>query len=173
MGGSNDVLEHSVPNVQGAVCTNRGLQQVMLPRACCFDQHEVHCLVACQAFIYFCAWPPRLQESRQPAQQPGNSSRGNLKPFAPKTPHSVALDTTLRAKLGLPGSASFTNGPESGTGQDVDPETVRFFINLALCSTVIPQVLEDGSFVYQAASPDEEALVEGAASLGYRLVSRS
>eukprot|EP00798_Chlamydomonas_sp_ICE-L_P004076 gene4076-14171_t len=36
-----------------------------------------------------------------------------------------------------------------------------------------PSVLEDGSVVYQSSSPDEEALVQGAAYLGFKLINRS
>lgn len=30
-----------------------------------------------------------------------------------------------------------------------DPAVARFLISLAVCNTVVPQVLEDGRFVYQ------------------------
>ncbi len=30
-----------------------------------------------------------------------------------------------------------------------DPKVADYFINLAVCNTVVPQVLEDGRFVYQ------------------------
>ncbi|ODV88143.1 hypothetical protein CANARDRAFT_192996 [[Candida] arabinofermentans NRRL YB-2248] len=39
---------------------------------------------------------------------------------------------------------------------------------LAACHTVIPEVSPNGTIKYQAASPDEGALVEGAALLGYK-----
>ncbi|KAH8046063.1 phospholipid-translocating ATPase [Aureococcus anophagefferens] len=37
---------------------------------------------------------------------------------------------------------------------------------MAVCHTVVPEVREDGTTGYQAESPDEEALVEGACDLG-------
>ncbi|EFJ44459.1 hypothetical protein VOLCADRAFT_95397 [Volvox carteri f. nagariensis] len=54
-----------------------------------------------------------------------------------------------------------------------DPELERFMLNLAICNTVVPAISDEGHFVYQASSPDEEALVTGAAFLGYRLYSRT
>lgn len=48
----------------------------------------------------------------------------------------------------------------------------EFLTLLAICHTVIPEVQSDGSIKYQAASPDEGALVEGAASLGYKFTIR-
>lgn len=48
----------------------------------------------------------------------------------------------------------------------------NFLTLLAVCHTVIPEVEEDGSIKYQAASPDEGALVEGAAILGYKFHTR-
>jgi phospholipid-transporting ATPase len=44
----------------------------------------------------------------------------------------------------------------------------QFLMLLAVCHTVIPEMDETGSgnIIYQASSPDEAALVEGAKSLG-------
>lgn len=45
----------------------------------------------------------------------------------------------------------------------------EFLILLACCHTVIPESVEGSDeIVYQASSPDEGALVKGAAQLGYR-----
>jgi phospholipid-transporting ATPase len=48
----------------------------------------------------------------------------------------------------------------------------EFFTLLASCHTVIPEVTKSGKIKYQAASPDEGALVEGASELGFRFVIR-
>ena len=50
----------------------------------------------------------------------------------------------------------------------------HFLALLAVCHTVIPEKNDEkpGDIKYQAASPDEGALVEGAALLGYRFVAR-
>lgn len=50
----------------------------------------------------------------------------------------------------------------------------HFLTLLATCHTVIPERKEDkpDEIKYQAASPDEGALVEGAVQLGYRFVAR-
>ncbi|EXJ90928.1 phospholipid-translocating ATPase [Capronia coronata CBS 617.96] len=49
----------------------------------------------------------------------------------------------------------------------------HFLSLLATCHTVIPERKDEKSEIkYQAASPDEGALVEGAAMLGYRFVAR-
>ncbi|XP_048517503.1 probable phospholipid-transporting ATPase IA isoform X3 [Dendroctonus ponderosae] len=44
---------------------------------------------------------------------------------------------------------------------------------LSVCHTVIPEQMPDGSMVYHAASPDERALVYGAAKFGYVFKSRT
>ncbi|KAH8054814.1 phospholipid-translocating ATPase [Aureococcus anophagefferens] len=44
---------------------------------------------------------------------------------------------------------------------------------MAVCHTVVPEVREDGTTGYQAESPDEEALVEGACDLGLAFASRT
>jgi len=49
-----------------------------------------------------------------------------------------------------------------------------FLVVLSVCHTVIPERGEDGSIVnYNAASPDEKALVEGAAMYGYEFINRT
>ncbi|KAL9005389.1 MAG: hypothetical protein Q9188_001831 [Gyalolechia gomerana] len=58
---------------------------------------------------------------------------------------------------------------------DVSGATIHHFLTLlATCHTVIPEHRDEkpGEIKYQAASPDEGALVEGAVMLGYRFVAR-
>eukprot|EP00299_Pterocystis_sp_00344_P014137 c6991_g1_i3.p1 GENE.c6991_g1_i3~~c6991_g1_i3.p1 ORF type:complete len:1039 (-),score=298.76 c6991_g1_i3:48-3164(-) len=50
--------------------------------------------------------------------------------------------------------------------QQLDSETLIFFRALALCHSVVPQQLSDGTFEYRSSSPDEEALVKAAAHSG-------
>ncbi|AEO57745.1 hypothetical protein MYCTH_2304292 [Thermothelomyces thermophilus ATCC 42464] len=54
------------------------------------------------------------------------------------------------------------------TAQAID----HFLTLLATCHTVIPEQTDSGRIKYQAASPDEGALVEGAAKLGYKFYAR-
>jgi phospholipid-translocating ATPase len=50
---------------------------------------------------------------------------------------------------------------------------VKFFLlSLALCHTCLPEVQEDGDIEFQAASPDELALVEAAKELGFLVIDR-
>eukprot|EP00775_Hariotina_reticulata_P007204 gene7204-7418_t len=81
------------------------------------------------------------------------------------TPHTIALDSDMHKAAGIR-----ADGKE---GKGVDADVDRFLLNLAVCNTVVPSKADDGSLQYQASSPDEEALVQGAAYLGYRLVSRT
>ncbi|KAK3295926.1 uncharacterized protein B0H64DRAFT_159259 [Chaetomium fimeti] len=48
----------------------------------------------------------------------------------------------------------------------------HFLTLLAVCHTVIPERNEEGEIKYQAASPDEGALVDGALQLGYKFSAR-
>ncbi|KAK4140322.1 uncharacterized protein C8A04DRAFT_39979 [Dichotomopilus funicola] len=54
------------------------------------------------------------------------------------------------------------------TAQAID----QFLTLLAVCHTVIPERDEADNIKYQAASPDEGALVDGAVQLGYRFFAR-
>jgi phospholipid-translocating ATPase len=50
----------------------------------------------------------------------------------------------------------------------------RFFLlSLALCHTCLPETKEDGTIDFQAASPDELALVRAAQDLGYLVIDRA
>ncbi|KAM7218919.1 hypothetical protein V8F06_005655 [Rhypophila decipiens] len=48
----------------------------------------------------------------------------------------------------------------------------QFILCMALCHTCLPEATEDGGVSFQAASPDELALVEGARDLGCLLIDR-
>ncbi|KJZ72190.1 Putative phospholipid-transporting ATPase DRS2 [Hirsutella minnesotensis 3608] len=57
-------------------------------------------------------------------------------------------------------------------GHESAPVIDHFLSLLATCHTVIPEMTEKGQIKYQAASPDEGALVAGAVELGYRFTAR-
>ncbi|XP_077965720.1 phospholipid-transporting ATPase ID-like isoform X2 [Styela clava] len=54
-----------------------------------------------------------------------------------------------------------------------DEHCHNFFRLVALCHTVMPEIKEDESLVYQAQSPDENALVSAARNFGFVFVSRT
>ncbi|KAL2197742.1 hypothetical protein P885DRAFT_77420 [Corynascus similis CBS 632.67] len=62
-----------------------------------------------------------------------------------------------------------TNKPHSQFSR----KTRQFILCLALCHTCLPETRDDGEISFQAASPDELALVEAAKDLGYLLVDRA
>lgn len=82
--------------------------------------------------------------------------------------HSITGCATLRKQLkDAAGKAqSFNSGSRCAD----------FMLALAMCNNVVPHLegtTESGKLIYQAESPDEEALVEGAAELGVQLLKRS
>ncbi|KAI1751543.1 phospholipid-translocating P-type ATPase [Xylaria castorea] len=48
----------------------------------------------------------------------------------------------------------------------------QFLLCIALCHTCLPETSENGNITFQAASPDEVALVQAAQDLGYLLIDR-
>ena len=60
-----------------------------------------------------------------------------------------------------------SNNTNSFDELKVNPLADDFLILLAVCHTVIPEIDENKKLRYQASSPDEAALVNGAKSLGY------
>lgn len=61
---------------------------------------------------------------------------------------------------------------ENTTSHETAPVIEHFLALLSTCHTVIPERDAAGKIKYQAASPDEGALVEGAAMLGYTFSNR-
>jgi phospholipid-translocating P-type ATPase (flippase) len=92
---------------------------------------------------------------------------------------SVPLENLLRLPAGRPGGVSALPADASSSGLGLlvtgeSSETVRARCAaelLAVCHTVLPQRV-GARLVYQGESPDEVALVEAAASVGYRLIRR-
>ncbi|WIA18543.1 hypothetical protein OEZ85_009989 [Tetradesmus obliquus] len=94
----------------------------------------------------------------------------------PNTPHTIALDEELRAAAAAAAAAADSDLQKAGSTAAAAGEAAavgEFLLALALCNTVVPTATDAGRLLYQAASPDEEALVAGAAYLGTKLLSRS
>eukprot|EP00879_Flechtneria_rotunda_P018151 GHRR01019038.1.p1 GENE.GHRR01019038.1~~GHRR01019038.1.p1 ORF type:complete len:996 (+),score=380.83 GHRR01019038.1:1183-4170(+) len=89
------------------------------------------------------------------------------------TPHTIALNPDMRAAAAAAGIGCSSSGDAGVVADSGGAAVGEFLLALALCNTVVPTVTEQGQLLYQAASPDEEALVAGAAYLGTKLVSRS
>ncbi|DBB09563.1 hypothetical protein WJX82_007159 [Trebouxia sp. C0006] len=85
---------------------------------------------------------------------------GKQAPPEVDTPHTITQDSELLSML------------KKGKGEQ-HQQAVDFLTHLAVCNTVVPATTAAGQLIYQAASPDEEALVQGAAMLGFKLLSRS
>lgn len=106
----------------------------------------------------------------------------------------IAADDTLFTSPTSPKrSASFSHWRSSGRPANTPPElnteelikylgrkpnttfsrkVKHFILCMALCHTCLPETKSDGELEYQAASPDELALVEAAKELGIMLVDR-
>jgi magnesium-transporting ATPase (P-type) len=97
-------------------------------------------------------------------------------PPAPSTPHRVALDPRLRRLAFCGGGSGGGLGLGSSDGTAAATTTAsavaELMTALSVCNTVVPTATDDGRMIFQATSPDEEALVMGAAMLGRRLVAR-
>ncbi|KAF8542184.1 hypothetical protein BDD12DRAFT_826043 [Trichophaea hybrida] len=106
-------------------------------------------------------------------------------PRPPLLPHKTSLEGLLEREDSLRRkSSTITRRPQLSTLDLLEylkthPHTLfarkaRFFLlSIALCHTCLPEVdKEDGSIEYQAASPDEVALVRAAQELGYIAIER-
>ncbi|KUI59826.1 putative phospholipid-transporting ATPase DRS2 [Cytospora mali] len=85
----------------------------------------------------------------------------------------VAEDRRATVQDGVEvGIHDFKRLRENTKSHESAPLMEHFLALLATCHTVIPERDSSGNIKYQAASPDEGALVEGAALLGYKFTAR-
>lgn len=125
-----------------------------------------------------------------PSGAPTRKSMGDVASSRPPvSPHRRSLEQTLAKKDSL-GSMRWKSSADPSRPQPqmstfdlleylrTHPHTffarkARFFLlSIALCHTCLPEEAEDGSIDYQAASPDELALVRAAQELGYIAIER-
>lgn len=94
----------------------------------------------------------------------------------------VVHNSSMRPRW-KPSARTHTSRQELGTAQllqyvqhrpyTVFARRVRFFLlSIALCHTCRPEKKRNGEIEYQAASPDEQALVRAAQDLGYVMIDR-
>ncbi|KAH6626552.1 hypothetical protein B0J18DRAFT_380865 [Chaetomium sp. MPI-SDFR-AT-0129] len=103
----------------------------------------------------------RRSESLRPTPRASTTSRWKS-PVHTTQPRQPELNTEELLRY-------ITNKPHSAFSR----KARQFIMSLALCHTCLPERGEDGKISFQAASPDELALVEAAKDLGYLLVDRS
>ncbi|KAK3901208.1 hypothetical protein C8A05DRAFT_16579 [Staphylotrichum tortipilum] len=103
---------------------------------------------------------PRLSESgaRLPRTSTASRWKSSVHP-PPRVPENKTED--LLGYLSLKPHSNFSR------------KARQFILCLALCHTCLPETGDDGEISFQAASPDELALVEAAKDLGCLLVDRS
>ncbi|KAI1421894.1 phospholipid-translocating P-type ATPase [Xylaria sp. FL1777] len=102
----------------------------------------------------------------------------NETPLELKATDASSVDATEPESMGKSNSQ-----PRSGTEAMLDyihrfPSTAfsqqarQFLLCIALCHTCLPEISESGKILFQAASPDEVALLQAAQEMGYLLVDR-
>ncbi|KAI0201225.1 hypothetical protein F4808DRAFT_130891 [Astrocystis sublimbata] len=106
----------------------------------------------------------------------------------PKTPDTMGKSSDgfdSSAKTHLDTATETPSAPRSGSATDSmlnymqqSPHTPfskqarQFLLCIALCHTCLPETSKDGKITFQAASPDEVALIQAAQDLGYLLIDR-
>ncbi|KAI1452393.1 phospholipid-translocating P-type ATPase [Annulohypoxylon moriforme] len=145
------------------------------------------------------AWLHDMDIERDRLESKARISRRNTKGLGGQVDGSVdtnvipdrdePVETPL---ISNPQQSSFSRIPRNRPGQTLpipkteallgyinqNPDTVfskkarQFLLCVALCHTCLPEVKENGEIAFQAASPDELALVQAAQDLGYLLIDR-
>lgn len=90
--------------------------------------------------------------------------------YAEDVPEDRRATTQDGMEMGIHDNKQMQTNLSSGheTAAAID----HFLSMLAICHTVIPEMDEKGNVKYQAASPDEGALVQGALEMGYKFTAR-
>lgn len=101
--------------------------------------------------------------NRQPNPPRRISTSTNLQWASPANPHAASPDMNTEELLDY-----IRRRPNTPFSQ----KTKQFLLCIALCHTCLPETNESGDIEYQAASPDELALVEAARDLGYMVIDR-
>ncbi|KAI0452434.1 phospholipid-translocating P-type ATPase [Xylaria acuta] len=80
-------------------------------------------------------------------------------------------ETASAARLGS-GTQSMLDYIRQSPNTAFSKQARQFLLCIALCHTCLPETSDDGEITFQAASPDEVALVQAAQDLGYLLIDR-
>jgi len=98
----------------------------------------------------------------------------NIMVYKKCTVAGVIFDAPEKMEYGGDASLALDLVKLLGNGSDQGRIIKDFLVVLSVCHTVIPEKGEDGNIVnYNAASPDEKALVEGAALYGFEFINRT
>ncbi|KAI9731020.1 MAG: hypothetical protein M1834_005483 [Cirrosporium novae-zelandiae] len=148
-----------------------------------FDLQEEAALESRQKLLH-----KKRSKGKKPARQSiGDAIRGRIstsKPRRESGERPSGLPRSSSVMSGWTSSARPTKRQHEGQTEEMlqyiqrKPHTafaqrVRFFLlSLAVCHTCHPEITDDGDINYQAASPDELALVDAAKEMGYIFVDR-
>lgn len=135
-----------------------------------------------------------IHKKRNKGKKPAKRGRMSESEHAPRKSGMSAYASPMRSEL-MPADDGAASGwkstarpkkvqPEMHTYELISyiqkrPNTLfarkaRFFLlTIALCHTCLPETRTDGSIGFQAASPDELALVQAAQELGYLVIDRN
>ncbi|KAG2181772.1 hypothetical protein INT44_008587 [Umbelopsis vinacea] len=121
--------------------------------------------------------PAEIQASlEQPQPQPTRKRNGHSREQSKTDLESNRLSRIIRhdGELSTLSLARRVHGLKPR--QSLNTHTLRdrfFMIALAVCHTAVPEMNDDNSITYQAASPDEAALVSAARELGFTVIERT
>ncbi|KAI0403704.1 hypothetical protein F4802DRAFT_570734 [Xylaria palmicola] len=90
-----------------------------------------------------------------------------------ETAHPIISDTEGRSTSHLgSGTESMLDYIRQFPNTTYSKQARQFLLCIALCHTCLPETSEDGRITFQAASPDEVALLQAAQDMGYLLIDR-
>ncbi|RYP68983.1 hypothetical protein DL770_008333 [Monosporascus sp. CRB-9-2] len=112
-----------------------------------------------------------IAEEEEQSKAPARSNRAPSRPFSGSsaTWGSPAQPKQPQAE---PNTMVFLDYIRTKPNTPFSRKAKQFLLCMALCHTCLPEVRENGEITFQAASPDELALVKAAQDMGYLLVDR-
>ncbi|KAG9333339.1 hypothetical protein JZ751_012806 [Albula glossodonta] len=128
------------------------------------------CSGTCNLPIPVLCWFPGLKHTQQSAEEERFNDPSLLENL--RGDHVSSPASLLRAARGSEQERRSATNARAKPTVPTAPTIMEFMTMMALCHTAVPERIE-GKIVYQAASPDEGALVRAARNLGFVFTGRT
>lgn len=108
-----------------------------------------------------------IAEEEEPAKNPARPEHRPSLHLTVPSPHPAAADSRPE-----PNTMEMLEYMRTKPNTPFSRKAKQFLLCLALCHTCLPEIRDNGEITFQAASPDELALVKAAQDLGLLMVDR-
>ncbi|ORY71498.1 uncharacterized protein BCR38DRAFT_331668 [Pseudomassariella vexata] len=116
------------------------------------------------------AWHHAMEAKKDPKESQQDDGKGKQISRSPAMKSDI--ENLDRAEKREPDTEKLLSYIHQNPNTTFSKKAKHFLLCIALCHTCLPEIKENGGIEFQAASPDELALVQAARDLGYFLFDR-